>query len=79
MARRKRDKVVVELPIEKPTVEPTPEPKPDPRPVIEGFLNYVKQNPYKSIEAGCTYADLDAMVDAYCAKQTYPDQHESGR
>ena len=32
---------------------------------LDGFIYYLKHNPFKSIEAGMTHADLDAMVAAY--------------
>jgi hypothetical protein len=32
---------------------------------LYGFIYYLKHNPFKSIEAGMTHADLDAMVKAY--------------
>ena len=32
---------------------------------LYGFIYYLKRNPFKSIEAGMTHADLDAMVKAY--------------
>lgn len=33
---------------------------------LYGFIYWLKHNPFKSIEAGMTYADLDAMVKLYC-------------
>ena len=32
---------------------------------LHGFLYWMKRNPFKSIEAGMTYADLEAMIAAY--------------
>ena len=32
---------------------------------LYGFIYYLKHNPFKSVEAGFTHADLDAMVKAY--------------
>jgi len=32
---------------------------------LYGFIYYLKRNPFKSIEAGMTHADLDAMLAAY--------------
>jgi hypothetical protein len=37
---------------------------------LHGFIYWLKRNPYKSIEAGFTHADLDAMVAAYVATNT---------
>jgi len=34
---------------------------------LHGFVYYLKHNPFKSIEAGFTHADLDAMLTAYIA------------
>ena len=34
---------------------------------LHGFIYWLKRNPYKSVEAGFTHADLDAMVAAYVA------------
>ena len=34
---------------------------------LHGFIYWLKRNRYKSIEAGMTYADLDAMVTQYVA------------
>ena len=34
---------------------------------LHGFIYYLKHNPVKSIEAGMTHADLDAMVTLYVA------------
>jgi hypothetical protein len=31
-----------------------------------GFVYWLKRNPFKSIEAGMTHADLDAMLKSYC-------------
>jgi len=32
---------------------------------LYGFIYWLKRNPFKSVEAGFTHADLDAMVTAY--------------
>jgi len=32
---------------------------------LYGFVYYLKRNPFKSVEAGFTHADLDAMLKAY--------------
>ena len=32
---------------------------------LYGFIYWLKRNPFKSIEAGFTHADLDEMVKAY--------------
>ena len=37
---------------------------------LYGFIYYLKHNPFKSIEAGMTHADLDAMVKAYVTVNT---------
>lgn len=37
---------------------------------LYGFLYYLKHNPFKSIEAGMTHADLDNMVAAYVKVNT---------
>lgn len=37
---------------------------------LYGFIYWLKRNPHKSIEAGMTHADLDAMVDAFCTVNT---------
>lgn len=37
---------------------------------LHGFIYWLKHNPYKSVEAGFTHADLDAMVAAYVAVNT---------
>lgn len=37
---------------------------------LHGFIYYLKHNPFKSIEAGMTHADLDAMRDAYITVNT---------
>ena len=34
---------------------------------LHGFIYWLKHNPFKSVEAGFTHADLDAMVAAYVA------------
>jgi hypothetical protein len=34
---------------------------------LYGFIYWLKRNPYKSVEAGFTHADLDEMVKQYCA------------
>jgi hypothetical protein len=34
---------------------------------LYGFIYWLKRNPFKSIEAGFTFADLDEMVKQYCA------------
>lgn len=34
---------------------------------LYGFLYWLKRNPFKSVEAGFTHADLDAMVAQYIA------------
>lgn len=34
---------------------------------LHGFIYWLKRNPFKSIEAGMTHADLDAMVASYVA------------
>jgi hypothetical protein len=37
---------------------------------LYGFVYYLKRNPFKSIEAGMTNADLDAMLAAYVKVNT---------
>jgi len=37
---------------------------------LHGFIYWLKRNPVKSVEAGFTHADLDAMVDAYVTMNT---------
>lgn len=37
---------------------------------LHGFIYWLKHNPFKSVEAGFTHADLDAMVAAYVAVNT---------
>lgn len=37
---------------------------------LYGFIYYLKRNPFKSIEAGMTHADLDNMVAAYVKVNT---------
>jgi len=33
---------------------------------LYAFRYWLKRNPHKSIEAGMTWADFDAMIDAFC-------------
>ncbi len=37
---------------------------------LYAFRYWLQRNPHKSIEAGMTFADFDAMIDAFCTVNT---------
>jgi hypothetical protein len=69
--------------VAKQVVKAEPPKAPPQAPTVRGFAEYLKSNPFKSVEAGFSHNDLDSMVDMYLdasvntdgPQAIYPDLH----